>query len=85
MQALQLGLVEPDAVAEHRARAAQAVMIVDVEIVPPVGEQFPDPGHLVLRLGDVGLHEAVGMLAPQSAGGASCSAVLVRAKRGVMA
>ena len=83
--ALQLGLLQPDAVAEHRAVAAQAMVIVDVEIVAAIGEQFPDPGDLVPVLGDVGLHQALGMLRHSPPAAASCSGELVPAKRGVMA
>ena len=54
--------------AEHRALPAQAMVIVDVEIVGMIGEQSPDPGDLVRVLGDMGLHQALGMLAPQPAG-----------------
>ena len=69
VQALQLRLLEPDAVAEHGARPAQAVVIVDVEIAAPVGEQLLDPGDLGLGLRDMRLHQAVAVLAPQRAGG----------------
>ena len=68
VQALQLRLLEPDAVTEHGARAAQAVVIVDVEIAAAVGEQLLDPGDLGLGLRDMRLHQAVAVLAPQRAG-----------------
>ena len=69
MQALQLIVAQPDAMTEHRAPAAEPVMIVDVEIVPALGEQFLDPGDFGLSLRDVRLHQAIGMVAPQRAGG----------------
>ena len=59
VQALQLGVLQPDAVAEHGAPAAQSVVIVDVEIIAPIGEQLLDPGDFVRRLGEMGLHQAV--------------------------
>ena len=68
VKALQLRLVQPDAMAEHRTLAAQAVVVVDVEIVGALGKQLPDPGDLVPVLGDGCLHQALGMLPPQRAG-----------------
>ncbi len=69
VQALQLVVAQPDAVAEHRTLAAKSVVFVDIEIAGALGEQFLDPRDLGLGLRHVCLHQAVGMLAPQRAGG----------------
>ena len=58
---------EMHAVGQHRAPADQAVVVVDVEIVAPLREELPHPGDLVEGLRDVGLHEHLGMLAPERA------------------
>ena len=62
---MHLGFVQPDAVPEDGTLAAQAMVVVDIEIVPSIGEQFLDPGDLVPRLGDMGLHQAVAVFPPQ--------------------
>jgi hypothetical protein len=56
------------AVSEHRARADQLVVVVDVQIALPRREQFLDPGHLGFVLRDMGVHVQVGIFAEQLAG-----------------
>src|SRR4029450_2274491 len=65
--ALEGAFVQPYAVREHCATPGEAVMGVDVEIVAPLREQLHRPGDLGVVLGDVGLYERVGVLAPQAA------------------
>ena len=86
VQALQLGLLEPDAMAEHGALAAQAMVIVDVEIACAVGEQLLDPGDLGLGSPRYASASGSRRCSRHSApAGASCSGELDPAKRGVMA
>ena len=55
------------AMRQHGAPADQPMMIVDVEIVLPLGKQLGRPFDLAAVLRDVGLHQHVRMLAPQRA------------------
>ena len=66
-------LRQVDRVAEHRARADEAGLHVDVEIARPVGEQFTHPGDLVGVLAQMGLEEEVVVLPHQGARGIELS------------
>ncbi len=54
--------------AEQRARTEQAVVVVDVEVVEALREQFRDPRDLVELLGDVALAPGVGILGEKRPG-----------------
>ena len=56
-----------DCVAIDAARAKQAMRLVGVEIVAGVGKEVVDPRDLFALLGEVGLHQAVGVLCPEAA------------------
>ena len=67
-EALALVVAQVHAMGEHRARADQLVVVVDIEIALALGEQFLDPLDLLAVLGQVGVHIQVRVLAQQLAG-----------------
>ena len=85
MHDLHLIVGQMDAMAEHGARPAQRVVIVDVEIALALREQLLHPGHLALVLRHVGLHVALGMLLAERTGRFELLAGAGGANRGVMA
>ncbi|MNT48748.1 hypothetical protein D3C72_1855450 [compost metagenome] len=68
-QAPAVVLVQVDGVAVHRARAQQAVAVVDVQVAACIREQLRHPFDLVAVLGDVGLDKGVRVGARQFAAG----------------
>ena len=85
-QRRDLGFLEMDAMAEDRARAEQAVALVDVEIGRRPRELLLDEGDLGEILVEMGLHIGVADVSRASAPAASsCASLEVTAKRGVIA
>ena len=68
-QPLQFGLGKMDAMAEQRARPEQAVAVVDVGVARRLRVEPPGGRDLVVVLGEMGLHVAIGMLAREGARG----------------
>ena len=64
-QPVTLTLRQVNGVAVNRTFAQQALRLVSVQIVTGLGEQLPHPGDLVRLFGQMRLHQAIGMLAPQ--------------------
>jgi hypothetical protein len=83
-QAVDLARLKVDGVAVEAVRAQKPVRLVGVEVVAGLRVERPDPGDLVGLFGDMGLHQAVGMLGPERAQASSCASVEVGEKRGVM-
>ena len=86
VQPRAVGIVEPDAVGQHRARVQQAVALVDVEVAARLGEQLGHPAHLVAGSRPRGSAcTGPSRLASSRPAMASCASLLVGAKRGVTA
>ena len=54
-----------DRVAVDRAFAQKTLGLIGIQIIAGLGEQVANPGNLVRLFGKVGLHQAVGVLAPE--------------------
>src|SRR6188768_509825 len=65
--AMQFLLGEPDAMSVDGAWPEMTVVVVDVQVVAPLGIQLADPRHLVPVLGHVGLQVGTGMFGPELA------------------
>ncbi len=63
----RLALGQVDRVAVDGAFAQQALRLVGVEVVARLREEVLHPGDLVGLFGQMGLHQAVGILAPERA------------------
>ena len=63
-----VGVVEPDAVRQHRALVQQPGAVVDIEVAARLGEQLGHPGDLGAVLGHMRLHVEAGHLGHQPAG-----------------
>ncbi len=68
-QAGTLAVGQVDGVAVDGTFAEEALGFVGVEVVAGLGEQVLHPGNLVGLFGEVGLHQAVGVFAPEGAEG----------------
>ena len=66
-QPVAFARLQVDCVAHQSAFAQQPVHFISVQIVPRRREQGFDPCDLVGLFAQVGLHQAAGMFAPQSA------------------
>jgi hypothetical protein len=66
-QAVDLARLQVDGVAIEAVRTQQPVRLVGVEVVARLRVERLDPGDLVGLLGDMGLHQAVGMFGPERA------------------
>ncbi len=67
-EALAFVVAQVHAVGEHRARADQAVVVVDVQVALALGEQLAHPFDLLAVLGEVGMHVEVRVFLEQLAG-----------------
>jgi hypothetical protein len=68
----------------HQAPSPRSPNLVDIGVVARLGVELGDPGDLVVLFGEMGLHQAVGVLGPERAERFELRAVEVGAKRGVM-
>src|ERR1043165_9177745 len=67
MAAADLAFRKMHAMRQHGAFADQTVMIVDVEVILPLGEELGGPFGLAAIFGNMRLHQYARMLAPEAA------------------
>ena len=63
-----VGVVQPDAMGQHRTLVQQSVPGIHIQVAARRREQLGDPRHLGPVLGDMGLHVDAGVISQQAAG-----------------